>query len=156
HDIAAARDNHGHGTANELGRKHRQPVILIVGPAIFDCHVLALDEAGFVQALTEGRDMSDQRTGRHAAEKTDHRHRLLRARRERPRRRRAADERDELAAFHSITSSARASSVGGTSMLRAFAVLRLITSSYLVGFCTGRSAGFSPFRMRSTYPAARR
>ena len=33
----------------------------------------------------------------------------LRARRERPRRRRAAEERDELAAFHSITSSARSS-----------------------------------------------
>ena len=32
----------------------------------------------------------------------------------------------------------------------AFAVLRLITSSYLVGACTGRSAGFSPLRMRST------
>jgi hypothetical protein len=36
-------------------------------------------------------------------------------------------------AGHSITSSARAISVGGTSRPRAFAVLRLITSSYLVG-----------------------
>src|ERR1700745_2610637 len=51
------------------------------------------------------------------------------ARRERPRGRRAADERDELAALHSITSSARASSVGGTVRPGAFAVLRLITSS---------------------------
>jgi hypothetical protein len=51
---------------------------------------------------------------------------------------------------YSITSSARASSVGGTSRPRDFAVLRLITSSYLVGACTGRSAGFSPLRMRST------
>ena len=32
---------------------------------------------------------------------------LLRTRRERPRRRRAAEQRDELAAFHSINSSAR-------------------------------------------------
>ena len=39
---------------------------------------------------------------------------LLRARRERPRRRRAAEQRDELAPLHSITSSARASSDGGT------------------------------------------
>jgi hypothetical protein len=54
------------------------------------------------------------------------------------------------AASHSITSSARASSVGGTSRPSARAVLRLITSSYLVGACTGRSAGFSPLRMRST------
>src|SRR6266436_3617590 len=59
-----------------------------------------------------------------------------------------------LAAFHSITSSARASSVGGISRPSAFAVLRLITNSYLVGACTGRLAGFSPLRMRSTYPAA--
>src|SRR4051812_458803 len=51
---------------------------------------------------------------------------------------------------HSITSSARASSVDGTSMPSVLAVLRLITSSYLVGACTGRSAGFSPLRMRST------
>ena len=36
------------------------------------------------------------------------------------------------------------------SMPSALAVLRLITSSYLVGACTGRSAGFSPLRIRST------
>ena len=42
-------------------------------------------------------------------------------------------ERDELAPFHSITSSARERSVGGTSRPSAFAVLRLITSSNLVG-----------------------
>ena len=35
-------------------------------------------------------------------------------------------------------------------LVLAFAVLRLITSSYFVGACTGRSAGFSPLRMRST------
>src|SRR5262249_50157672 len=81
--------------------------------------------------------------------------RLLRTRRERPRRR-AAEKRDERAALHSITSSARASSVGGTSRPSAFAVLRLTTSSYLVGACTGRSAGFSPLRIRSTYWAAER
>ena len=81
---------------------------------------------------------------------SDHRHRrLLRARRQRPSRR-AAEQRDERAASHSITSSARASRVGGISRPSALAVLRLITSSYLVGACTGRSAGFSPLRMRST------
>src|SRR5262245_7233904 len=59
-------------------------------------------------------------------------------------------------ARYSMTSSARASNDGGTSMPSALAVFKLITNSYLVGFCTGRSAGFSPLRMRSTYPAARR
>jgi hypothetical protein len=57
---------------------------------------------------------------------------------------------------HSITSSARASSVGGTSMPSALAVFKLMTNSYLVGVCTGKSAGFSPLRMRFTYDAARR
>jgi hypothetical protein len=38
---------------------------------------------------------------------------LLRARRERPRSRRAAEERDERAPLHSITSSARANGKGG-------------------------------------------
>jgi hypothetical protein len=44
---------------------------------------------------------------------------LLRARGERPRGRRAAEQGDEIAAFHSITSSAMASSVGGTANRRA-------------------------------------
>jgi hypothetical protein len=52
--------------------------------------------------------------------------------------------------LYSITSSARASSEGGTVRPSALAVLRLITSSNLVGACTGRAAGFSPLRMRST------
>jgi hypothetical protein len=45
--------------------------------------------------------------------------------------RRAAKQCDELAAVHSITSSARASRVSGTSMPSVLAVLRLITSSNL-------------------------
>ena len=52
--------------------------------------------------------------------------------------------------LHSITSSARASTDGGTVRPSVFAALRLITSSYLVGFCTGMSAGLAPLRMRST------
>src|SRR6516225_9683120 len=50
---------------------------------------------------------------------------------------------------YSITSSARTSSRSGTLRPRALAVLRLSIVSYLVGAWTGRSAGFSPRRMRS-------
>src|SRR5262245_61797596 len=75
---------------------------------------------------------------------------LLRAHRERPRDSSTADKRDECAALHSITSSAATSSLSGTVSPSALAVLRLITSVNLVGACTGRSAGFSPLRMRST------
>src|SRR5262245_38629243 len=63
---------------------------------------------------------------------------------------RLAVERDEIAALYSITSSARASRVSGTVRPSVLAVLRLIARSYLVGAWTGRSAGFSPLRMRST------
>jgi hypothetical protein len=52
--------------------------------------------------------------------------RLLRVRRERPKngeRSRASSQRDELAALHSITSSAAACSVNGTSSPSALAVL---------------------------------
>src|ERR1019366_10168967 len=78
---------------------------------------------------------------------TDGRHLCrLRAHGERPRDRGATSQCDKLASSHSITSSARAISVGGTVRPRAFAVLRLMTSSNLVGCWTGKSAGFSPLR----------
>src|SRR5262249_5261260 len=86
---------------------------------------------------------------------TPHALALLRPRRERPRCR-TAEQRDELASPHSITSSARASSIGGSSRPSVLAVLRLITSSYLVCACTGRSVGFALLRRRRTYPAAGR
>jgi len=63
---------------------------------------------------------------------------------------RAAEQRDELAPFHSITSSARASSVCGTVRRSALAVSRLITRSNLVGCSTGMSPGFVPRRILST------
>jgi hypothetical protein len=57
---------------------------------------------------------------------------------------------------YSITSSARVSNVGGTVRCSAFAVLRLMTSSNLVGCCTGRLAGFSLLRSRPVYLPTRR
>src|SRR5262249_17983372 len=77
--------------------------------------------------------------------------RRLRVRRERPRRCRAAEQRDELASLHlpahSITSSARASREGGTSTPSALAVWRLMIRSNAVGSWTARLAGLAPFRI---------
>src|SRR5262249_22829078 len=73
---------------------------------------------------------------------------LLRARRERPRNGCAAEQRDEVSPVHSITSSARASSAGGTVSPSILAVCALMTSSNLLDCTTGRSAGFAPLRMR--------
>jgi len=52
--------------------------------------------------------------------------------------------------LHSITSSAVARRVCGTVRPSALAALRLMASSNLVGCRIGRSAGFSPLRMRPT------
>src|SRR5262249_38124608 len=132
---ASGRDDHCDLPANQLARQLRQ-LFDPLGPAVVDRYVLALDIACLSETLAKRAQTLDNRLGRSDFEKPYHRHRrLLRARRERPRRR-AAEQRDECAALHSITSSARASSVGGTSMPRAFAVLRLIARSYLVGACT--------------------
>src|SRR6516165_5867561 len=90
--------------------------------------------------------------GESAIEKPNHPHRqLLRPRRDRPCCHRAAEERDEGAAIHSMTSSARASKVGGTSSRSALAVLRLMTNSKVVGWRTGRSAGRAPLRICAAY-----
>jgi len=56
---------------------------------------------------------------------------LLRARRERPSTRCAAEKSDELAPLHSITSSARTSNEGGMVSPRAFAAARFIGKSNL-------------------------
>src|SRR5262245_12691817 len=69
--------------------------------AVFDHDVLALDEARFLQALTEGGHEVHSVSERGVPHEPDYRHlRLLRARRERPRSGRTAEERDELAASH--------------------------------------------------------
>src|SRR5262249_7835208 len=136
--------------ADQIGRKRRQSIMLVFCETVFDRHIAAVDITGFTQAATEsGREIGSVILTERV-EEPDHRHcRLLRPRRERPRSR-AADERDELAAFHhSITSSARAESPGGTSRPSVLAALRLIKNSNLVARSTGRSAAFSPLRIRA-------
>src|SRR5262245_50907721 len=109
---------------------------------IFERNVLALDITGLAQALAKRRRRLGARTP--LQENPDHRHRRLRARGEWDARRSGAEKRDELAAshrvvVHSITSSAVASSDGGTSTPIARAVARLMTNSNLVARATGRS-----------------
>ena len=77
--------------------------------------------------------------------------RILRARRQRPRCRRAAEQRDELAPSHSITSSARCEQRRRTSRPSALAVTRLMAKSNKAGCMTGKLDALSPFRMRPAY-----
>src|SRR5262249_47242447 len=141
------RGDHGNLSARELGSQPGQALVLIIGVAIVDHHVAAFEVALLGQTLSKN---PDERLRQPARGKKGHHWTggLLRARRVRPCDRRAADERYELAAPHSITSSAMASTLGGMVRPSVFAVLRLMTSSNLVGCITGRSVGFSPLRMR--------
>ena len=113
--IAVAGD-HGHLTPDQIEGERWQPIGLIVRIAVLNGNVLPLDEAGVFQTLTECRRKMFERRGRRASEEPDHWHRwLLRPRCERPSRCSATEQCDELAPLHhSITSSARASSVGAT------------------------------------------
>src|SRR5262245_37333169 len=125
---------------------------VVLGPACLHPYIPANTPTQFLQALVERcKSILTFRAVRSPVhEDTDPPHTLvlLRAGRERPRGRRAAEQRDELAAFHlrghSITSSAPAESPIGTSIPSARAVLRLSTNSNLTIWITGSSPGLSP------------
>src|SRR5262249_24422016 len=138
--------------ADQLFRKNLHPINVAIGPTIVDPHVATVRPTQLLQRLNKCCEIGLRFTigfvPPHQYADAPHSPALLRARREPPRRRRAAEQRDELALVHSMTSSARASSVGGISMPRPLAVCRLMTSSNFVGSVTGRSAGFSPLRIR--------
>ena len=96
--ICAGYDD-GHLAIDEISRKRRQSIRLIFRPTVLDGYILAFDIVGFLQPAMETGDLTVQLRCRTDVEKTDHRHRrLLRARRKRPRCRRTAEQRDELAA----------------------------------------------------------
>src|SRR5262249_36303784 len=95
--------------SDELGSELGGPIAASLRPAILDDEVATLGPAEFAQPLQKSSDPTALGGGhRYRAQDPEGGQlaRLLRARRERPRNRRAADERDELAAFHSMTSSA--------------------------------------------------
>src|SRR5262249_5562255 len=124
-----------------------------IGRSILNDEASTLVISEFPETFAQGIEIGGVGLRGYCLQHTDAPGQLLRMRRERPCSR-ASEQRNELAPLyrcnHSITSSARASSVGGISRPSALAVLRLITSSNFVGNCTGRSAGFSPLKMRST------
>src|SRR5262245_19779436 len=99
-EITAGRSDHGTLTANQIRRHCRQPIVLTIRPAIFDRSVLSLGVAVYLESLAEHSHQVCSFAGSSRVEKPDHRHcRLLRARCERPRHRRAAEKRYELAAL---------------------------------------------------------
>src|SRR5262249_28012897 len=120
-------------------------------PAVVDAYIAPDDPAQFAEPLQEpciaGLSFGIVRHPGHKHADAPNTLRLLRVCLQRPCRRHAAEKRYEVAALHSITSSARASSIGGMSRLSERAVCKLRTNSNLVDCRTGRSAGFVPLRM---------
>src|SRR5262245_5826616 len=106
-------------------------------PAVVELDVAAFGQSSLSQTVHECNGASTTLgvifAGWHQHTDPPHPLALLPARRERPRRNRASNHFDELAPLHSITSSASASSLSGIWRPSILAVLRLITSSNLVG-----------------------
>src|SRR5215510_14690499 len=127
-------------------------MVSICRPAELDSRVAALGPAQLLEALQEcsvtGLRFPVVRSQAHYDTDAPDALGLLCDRRERPRGCRTAEERDERAPLHSITSSASCWRCKGTSRPSALAVWTLMTNSNLVDWTTGRSAGFAPLRPR--------
>src|SRR5262249_41695442 len=120
--------------------------------------VLAFDPTGGVQRLAEHLDARLEvflGARREDADPSDL-GRRLRLDGERRGEEREGERDEKSSPLHSIISSARASTDRGILTPSAVAGLRVMTSSTFVGCSTGRSAGLLPFRIWSTYAAARR
>ena len=153
--VAADRGDDRDLARYQVGRQLLHPIRSIFRVAVFDREIAAFGIPGLVEALPKCFGMMRTVARCIAAEDSRSPGSTAAAHGRKRHRHGAAECCNELASSHSITSSARASSVGGTVRPSALAVLRLITSSYLVGACTGRSAGFSPFRIgRHSRPRA--
>ena len=101
----AIREDHRNVTADQVGRKCGQAIVLIVRPTAFDRDVATLDIAGIFKTLFERVRHRRVTVGRCAVEKTDHgpvRPLCMPHVRpnERGRSRRAAEQLDELAPSH--------------------------------------------------------
>src|SRR5262249_19623355 len=87
--------------ANSFGPQLRQSIVLVLGEAVDDCYVLAFNIADVLEVQAECAQTVRHRVRRSGVREPNHRHRrLLRIRRERPRRSRAAEQRDGFAPLH--------------------------------------------------------
>ena len=85
---------------NQIGHHRRQAIKLALCPAVYNFYVVALNITAFSQPFEKGRQLLTRTLSRSGVDKSNYRHRrLLRTRRKRPRRR-AAEQRDEVAPSH--------------------------------------------------------
>src|SRR5262249_10280903 len=145
HGRRDAREDEIRRRCDELHRMNLHKLGIPARPAIIKPNVATFLPPKLCQSLTEGREAGSRfwivfHRWRDDSNSTDSII-LLRACREWPRRRHAAEERDELAALHrcnhSITSSARPMSGSGIVRPRTLAVIRLMISSTFTACWTG-------------------
>jgi hypothetical protein len=99
---ASCGDNYRYSSADEVGRQCGQPIILTVCIAVLERHIPAFRIAGFAQPFVESSEKMWELCSRCSIEISDQRHRwrLLRARRERPRRGGTAGKCDKFPSPH--------------------------------------------------------
>src|SRR6516164_8043168 len=136
--------------AREIGGQSRNTFDMTLGVAPLNENVAALLDSHVVESLRHSIAGISCGIGFEDADFWQLGCILLRARCERPCRCRAAEQRDDGAAIHSMTSSARSRNDSGIAKPSALAVVRFTTRSNLVGCSTGMSAGFAPRRILST------
>ena len=106
---ASIRENNVHLEPHELGCELGKAIHSALAPSVFDRDITTFDPTERTQSLPERRDVLAVGRRHARAEKPDggYPRSLLRACRKRPRRRRAAEQRDEAPALHSISSLSR-------------------------------------------------
>src|SRR5262245_21878453 len=98
-EVAGWRGDNGDATTHEVSHDRRKAIELPLQPVVLHRYVLALDVAGFVEAVPKSGGKG--RIGRSGIDKPDNWHRrLLRTHGERPRNRCTAQKRNEIAPPH--------------------------------------------------------
>src|SRR5262249_222951 len=132
--------DHVHRTADELGRRAGKSLRHPIGVTVVEYDVVTFEVAEVAQPLAESiphqRIIGGGEAGKRGGVWGGGCGRATEGR--------ATKHGKKVPPPHSMTSSARASSEDGTVRPSVLAVLRLISSSNLVGCSTGRSPGFVP------------
>ena len=103
-------DDNGDPSADKIFHKGWQSIIVSLGIAVFEDEVLSFHVSEFGQPATSPHQ-HPVATRRAHRNKANHRHRLLRPRRQRPSSRRTADEANKFAPLHGCPQASGSSSV---------------------------------------------
>src|SRR5262249_45760844 len=112
---------------DQLGRERRHTLVVSLAEAVFDRNIPADDKTLLLQSLQEPAPQRYVGLRGAVAEISDDRQPRLRGRRERPQRAQGGYASKQVAAHHSISSSARARTASGTARPIALAAATFTT-----------------------------